>query len=135
MHTIKGLDKWLTTPPDDAAGVMQYETYAEKVAAKLSHPWKDEMEGALESMYDKGYSIEQAVDVIEALLIEPPVPQKKKYYYVVQVKTFNEYWYMTSTCKYETFQEYRECMPLTDEQVIAYTKIPEELVPSDSLPF
>jgi hypothetical protein len=64
------------------------------------------------------------------------VPQKKKYYYVVQVKTFNEYWYMTSTCKYETFQEYRECMPLTDEQVIAYTKIPEHLLPSpETLPF
>lgn len=64
MNHIPGLDRYLTTPPEDMFH-NDYEDYAEKVVNKLNRDWDDRMETRLQEMYEYEYTIDQAVNDLE----------------------------------------------------------------------
>jgi hypothetical protein len=68
MNHIPGLDKYLTTEPEDSS--LSYETYADEVVALLETEWHDEMENVLRSCYDNCVTIINAVKKLENLQSE-----------------------------------------------------------------
>ena len=64
-----------------------------------------------------------------------PIPQKKKYKFVTQMKstTEGEYYWLISVFSWESFDEYVKCITGI-EGVVCYTKIPVEILDKITLP-
>jgi len=77
MTHIPGLDKWLTTPPEDRED-LSYDFYAEEVESAMGGEWQSWYEPIVRKCYDNCIGVYRCADRLREEAVERQI-EKEEY--------------------------------------------------------